>query len=34
MRIPKTIYTLKSNIMFVAGLTLFVMFFAIIIDSK
>lgn len=30
MRIPKTIYTLKSNIMFVAGLTLFVMFFAII----
>ncbi|MBQ8704396.1 MAG: LytTR family transcriptional regulator [Bacteroidales bacterium] len=30
MKIPKTIYSLRSNIMFVAGLTLFVMFFTII----
>ena len=30
MKIPKTVYALKSNIMFVAGLVLFVMFFAII----
>lgn len=30
MRIPKTIYSIKSNIMFVVGLALFVMLFAII----
>lgn len=30
MKIPKTIYNLKSNIMFVGGLVLFVLFFAII----
>ena len=29
MRIPKTIYSIKSNIMFVAGLVFFVLFFAI-----
>lgn len=29
MKIPKTVYTIKSNIMFVAGLVLFVLFFAI-----
>lgn len=30
MRIPKTIYSIKSTIMFVAGLVLFTLFFAII----
>lgn len=30
MKIPKTIYAIRSNIMFVAGLVLFVMFFTII----
>ncbi len=30
MKIPKTIYSIKSNIMFIAGLVVFVMFFAII----
>ena len=30
MKIPKTIYSLKSNVMFVVGLALFVMLFAVI----
>ena len=30
MKIPKIIYTIKSNIMFIGGLVLFVLFFAII----
>ncbi len=30
MKIPKTIYAIKSNIMFIAGLVLFILFFAII----
>ncbi len=30
MKIPKTIYSIKSNLMFIGGLVLFVLFFAII----
>ena len=30
MRIPKTVYSIKSTILFVAGLVLFTLFFAII----